>query len=112
MGFLKKLVGALTGGGGAAQDDSGVYVYVKVKRSGEIVRLRLMPGYDISKNEDGRFFSRKMVMGGRSFERVDATFYFDKSYKLVEADTPGGEIVDEEAYQEQEDRLGPPEAAQ
>lgn len=97
MDFLKRLFG----GGGtspANQGDGGTYAYVKLNRSGEVVRLRFMRGYDISQNDEGRHFSRKMIVGSKTFERVTGTFYFDKHYAIEEADLEGGILVDEAAY--------------
>ena len=90
MGFLKKLFG-----GGSQPSDSGIYVYIKLDRSGEIVRLRLTVGYEISRDDEGTYFTRKLVMGSRSFEKADATIYFDDQYNVSGADIDGGEISNE-----------------
>jgi hypothetical protein len=100
MSFLKRLFG---GGGSAATPQGTVNVYVKVRRTGEVVPLRLRRGYDISEGDDGRLFARKTVMGKRSFERVEATIYFDKNNRVTEAELPGGELSDEGAYLEQQE---------
>lgn len=106
MGFLKRIVEAFTGGGSSAPEDrSGVYVYIKIRRTGEIVQIRLNKGNEISQDDDGRLFVRKLVMGQRSFERIEATIYFDSSYRVTEADLAGGELSDREAYSAQQAQI-------
>jgi hypothetical protein len=98
MGFLKRITD-LFFREGSAKPDTGTYAYVRIKRTGEVVRVRMMKGYDISQNDEGRLFSRKVVMGTRGFDQVECTFYFNKDYKLVDAEIGrGGEWVDEEDY--------------
>lgn len=100
MGFLKKIADALTGGSGSS--DKGIYAYIKIKRSGEIVRLRLNPGNEISRNDEGQLFTRKLVMGLKSFDKVETILYFDDRYNITSADISGGELSNEAAYQAQE----------
>lgn len=104
MGFLKNLFG---GGGANTPSDSGVYVYVKVHRTKEIVQVRLQRGYDISQSDDGGYFANKVVMGNKSFDRIDATFYFDSKYRLTGADLSGGEIATEDDFEAQEAKQDP-----
>lgn len=102
MDFLKKLLG---GSGGSSHEDRGLYVYIKIRRSGEIVRLRVSKESELSQADDGRLFVRKQVMGTQSFERVDVTLYFDESYRLKDAEMVGGELSTKEAYLAQQDSL-------
>lgn len=99
MDFLKRFFG---GGGSAADDGMTVMVYIKITRTGEIVPLRLRRGYDISQSDDGRHFARKLVMGKRSFERVEAELYFNAQGKVVDAELSGGELVSAEEYYDQQ----------
>lgn len=92
MSFLKKLFG------GPRPGDDAIYVYIKIRRTGEIAKLRIHKGNDLSRDDEGRLFVRKMVMGSRSFERVEATLYFDDSYHLQNAELVGGEISTEKEY--------------
>lgn len=91
MDFLKRLFG-----GGARVDTSGMYFYIRSKRSGEIVQLRLDLN-QLSPDYDGQrvagYFTRKTVVGNRSFERMEAEFTFDANKKLVEKTVTGGEFV-------------------
>lgn len=93
MSFLKKLFGK----GGESRDD-GIYLYVKIRRSGEIVRVRVHKLNELSRNDEGQLFVRKLVMGTRSFERVEAEFYFDDSYRLTGAELTGGDMATEQDY--------------
>jgi hypothetical protein len=107
MGFLKRIVEAFTGGGGSSssEDHGGEYVYIKIRRTGEIVQLRINKGNEISQDDDGQLFVRKLVMGQRSFERIEATIYFDSSYRVKDADLPGGELSDRDAYLAQQAQI-------
>jgi len=100
MGFLKKLFG---GGGDSGGQDGGIYAYIKLNRSGEIVRLRLTVGYEISRDDDGVLFTRKLVMGSRTFEKAEATLYFDDQYRVTGADISGGELSDEAEWLAQQE---------
>ena len=101
MGFLKKLKDGLSGGG--QHRDSGLYFYVHLTRSGEIVQLRLIPGQELvpDYNSD-TYFAHKTVIGPRSFERAEATFYFDGQRRFDHADIAGGELADEATFRQQQ----------
>ena len=102
MGFLKKLLG----GGSSGGKDGGIYVYIRLNRSGEVVRLRLTVGYEISRDDDGVLFTRKLVMGSSSFEKAEATIYFDDNYNVTGADITGGDIANESDWLAQEAERG------
>jgi hypothetical protein len=103
MGFLKKLFG----GQGSAAQDHGVYVYVKLARSGEIVRLRIDPAHELNLDEDtGGYISRKLIVGPRSYQRAEAAFQFNEAKHLLDADIDGGEMTTEEEWRAQEDQGG------
>ena len=99
MQFLKNLFG-----GGQPTGDRGIYVYVRLKQSGEIVQLRLTPGYDISKDDNGKLFSRKLVVGtrSRSYIKAEVTLYFSNQYQVIDADIDGGELSTRGDYEEQQ----------
>ncbi|MGF1503677.1 MAG: hypothetical protein GYB64_09260 [Chloroflexi bacterium] len=90
--FFEKLFG------GGEPEDSGVYVYVKLHGADEIVRLRLEPKHELIPDDDG-FYSRKSIVGPDSFKRAQATFYFNRDYKLVRAKIEGGDLSTEDAWQ-------------
>lgn len=98
MGFFDRLKN-LFGGEGQQGQDSGIYLYVKLNRTGEVVQLRLTPEHELVPDyEHGGYYTRKTIVGPRRFERAEATFTFDDSRQLTGADISGGELVDEAAW--------------
>lgn len=102
MGFLKKIADIFSGGASGRDSNNGFFVYVKLNRSGEILRLRLIKGYDISQDEKGNYFCRKNLIGTRHFERATADFTFDRNYNLTGAAIEGGELSDAASFEKQE----------
>ncbi len=97
MNFLKKLLGGAASGG----DKEGMYYYVRAKRTGEVIQIRMHRYNDLSMNEDGNgYYARKLIVGRRSFDRIEAEFFFDKNRSLVSADVSGGELVDRTDYEQ------------
>ena len=97
---LKKLFGG-TGGTGK---DMGLYFYIRLDKSGEIVKIRLDPRHDLAPEyKEGTYFSNKAIIGPKSIERADATFYFDEKRSFDHADIQGGELTDEESYNAQQE---------
>ncbi len=100
VGFLKNLFG---GGDRQERADSGVYVYVRLDRSGEIVQLRLNPQHEfVPDDAQGGYKTYKTIVGPRSFARAEAVFHFDEGRHLTGADIDGGELADESAWQAQQ----------
>ncbi len=102
MDFLKRLFG----GGGAARDTGGLYFYIRSRRSGEIIRLRLdlnqlSPEYDGDRISG--YYTHKTLVGQRSFERLEADFTFDASKRLLEKSVTGGEFVTQEDWLAQQE---------
>ena len=105
MGLITKLLNRLFGQAGRS-DDKGLYFYIKLARGGEIVRLRINPGYELTpRYEEGGFITRKLVTGPRSYNQAEVTLYFGGNRQLLRHEIEGGEMVTEEAYQAQEDAL-------
>ena len=109
MGFFGKLKDMFSGGD-STPADRGIYLHVKLDRSGEIVRLRLDPQYELVPNyETGiGYQTHKSVVGPRSFARAEAVFHFDASRHLEGADIDGGTLVDAADYEAQEAARTPP----
>lgn len=103
MDFLRKLFG---GGGGRGADGEGLYFYVRAAHTGEVIQVRLHRFNDLSLMDDqSHYYSRKVIVGQKSFDRIEAEFTFDKDRKFVTADVSGGELVDRaefDAYLAQE----------
>jgi hypothetical protein len=97
MNILKRLLGGGTSGG----DQEGMYYYVRAKRTGEVIQVRLHRYNDLSMSDDGGgYFTRKLIVGQRSFDRIEAEFYFDKNRNFVSAEVSGGELVDRDDYEQ------------
>ena len=97
MSFLKKLFG---GTGEQNTDRDGIYFYIRSQASGEVIKVRLNRMNDLSLNEDQRgYYARKVVVGQRSFNRIEAVFMFDSNRRLVSAEADKGEFVEEADYE-------------
>ena len=96
MNFLKKLLG----GGASGGDQEGIYFYVRATRTGEVIQVRLHRYNDLSMSDSGGYFTRKLIVGQRSFDRIEAEFYFDKNRNFVSAEVSGGDLVDRADYDE------------
>jgi len=91
MNFLRQLFG-----GGGQRQDSGIYFYMRGKRSGEIVQVRLDPNQlspEYNGDRVGGYYATKTVVGQRSFERMEAEFRFDGRKNLVDKSVTGGDFV-------------------
>jgi hypothetical protein len=96
---LKKLFGGGERGSSAAGDRDGIYLYIRSKRTGEVIRLRLHRYNDLSATDsEGGYFARKTIVGQSSFDRIEAEFTFDRHRRLTHDEITGGELVDREAY--------------
>ncbi|GAB4576160.1 MAG: hypothetical protein Kow0077_31240 [Anaerolineae bacterium] len=95
MNFLKRLFG------GGQSHDSGMYFYIRSKRSGEVIQVRLDMNQLTPEYENERvsgYFTHKTLVGQRSFERLEAEFFFDPNKRLVEKRVSGGEFVTREDW--------------
>lgn len=96
MNFLKRLFG----GGSRGGDQDALYIYVRSARTGEVIRVRIHRYNDLSQNEEGEgYHVRKVVVGEKSFDRIEAHLNFDAKRHLIGGDVTGGELVDEAAYE-------------
>jgi hypothetical protein len=96
MDFLKKLFGGMGGAGG----DAGLYYYVRPTGSEEVVRVRINRNNDLSLADDGKtFWVHKVVMGTKSFQRVELDLYFNQNRQLSSSEVSGGDLVKEADYQ-------------
>ncbi|MFP4638708.1 MAG: hypothetical protein ACLFM6_09750 [Spirochaetaceae bacterium] len=114
MGLLEGLLQKLTGRRGESETgrsaegptrrkgDEGIYFYVRLTQTGEIVELRLIPRQELVPDyRGGGYFSRKVITGPRTLGRADALFRFDEGRRFVNAEVSGGELSDEDAYRRQ-----------
>ena len=97
MDFLKRLFG---GGGAGGDDSAGLYYYVRLKGSGEVVRVRINRNNDLSLDDDGKgFWVHKVVMGTTSFQRAEVELRFNQNRQLSGSQVTGGDLVTESDYQ-------------
>ncbi|MFN7208797.1 MAG: hypothetical protein ACK4P1_00195 [Aggregatilineales bacterium] len=111
MKFFRKLAQMLSGTpAAAAQGDIGMYYYVKVQRSGEVLRVRINPNNDLSLTDDeSGYFVRKVAVGTRSFERVELAITYDKNRTVTHIEVQGGTLVDQAAYDADQAAHKPPD---
>ncbi len=92
MGFLDKIRQMFSQTPGESKDE-GLYYYVRLDISGEVVRVRIAPGQELNPDYDaGGYISRKTIIGPRSYRRAEATFRFDEGRNLVGAEISGGSL--------------------
>jgi hypothetical protein len=97
MGFFGKIKEVFSGSD--EPKDEGIYIYVRLDRSDEIVQLRLTPQYELVPNDEGSgYTSRKHIVGPRTFKRAEAVFTFDSSRQMVNAEIDGGELAAKEDW--------------
>ena len=89
MGFLKKLFG-----GGSTSSSSNFYIFnVTCDRCGETIEGKVNTSNDLSLDDEGGYFVRKVLMGGgRCFQQIEVTFKFDASRKLQDKQISGGKF--------------------
>jgi hypothetical protein len=99
MGLFGKFKNAFSGGERPPEDD-GIYLYVRLDRGGEVVRLRLNPQHELVPNYDkGGYYTHKTIVGPRTFQRAEATFQFNPRRELIASDISGGTLATEEDWQ-------------
>jgi hypothetical protein len=90
MGFLKKLFG------GGSSTGADFYTFnVSCNRCGETIAGRVNMSNDLSRDEEGGYHVRKVLIGGRRcFQQVEVILKFDASRKLLDAQVSGGKLVE------------------
>jgi len=89
----------LFGGGGSSSDggraaDGGVYFEVKCDACGEVIRARVSPTSELSQDEDGTYFVRKVVVGQKCFRSIEVLLrYKDLRGAEISREVHGGTSV-------------------
>jgi len=110
MNILKNLFGG--GGGSNRSADGGMYFYVRPRGCEEVVRIRINPANDLSKDDNDKYFVIKTVRGThRCFNPAEMTLHFDSNRNLTSSEVDKGELVDKAAYEEWEQTLAAKKAA-
>lgn len=80
---------------GRHKGDEGLYFYVRLTQTGEVVEIRLIPRQELVPDyKNGGYFSRKVITGPRTLGRADAIFRFDEKRRFSGAEINGGELVE------------------
>ena len=99
MEILKRLFGG--GGGGVSGDSAGLYYYVRLHGSREVVRVRINRNNDLSLDDDGKnFWVHKVVMGTKGFQRAELELHFNQNRQLSGNRVSGGDLVTAAEYDE------------
>lgn len=92
MGWLERLFGR----GGSRSHDGGLYSSVQCNACGEVIRCRVNPTAELSLDEDGTYFVRKVLVGQQCFRSIEVRLrYADVNGSLVSRDARGGTFVKE-----------------
>jgi hypothetical protein len=73
----------LLGGGGtssgsrsARSPDGGIYFEVRCDNCGEVIRARVSPTSELSQEEDGTYFVRKVLVGKQCFRSIEVQLHY------------------------------------
>ena len=96
MSFLRRLFG----GGGQGGSDSALYLYVRLKNCDEVVRVRVGMTNELSEQDDGTFYVRKLISSSNwRCGKAELHIYFDKNRKLQHSQVIGGEEAKRADYE-------------
>lgn len=81
-------------------DQDVLWISVRCKRCGEVVKTRINLNNDLSAEYDGdatTYVCRKILVGEkRCFQQIEVVLKFDANRTLIERAVSGGEFVSEE----------------
>ncbi len=101
--FLKRLFS----GGGAGSDRDALYVYVRCRSCGEVIRVRINPTTDLAQEFDegsasdsasGYVLRKEIVGSGACFRRLHLEMTFDSARRELSREVEGGDFVTAEDY--------------
>jgi hypothetical protein len=104
MSFLDRLFGRGKSSG-AQSDQFGMLYYVKCKKCGEVLRLRLDRRWDLQQEFEGSgdvvsgYLATKEVMGTQCFNMMHVEIVFDTGHREKNREVRGGEFVSAEDYE-------------
>jgi hypothetical protein len=96
MNFLKNLFG---GGRSGRGDDRAIFLYVRPKRCNQIVQVRVDLYNELSQDDGGGYFIRKVVQAVRCPFPAELHAHFDNNRRLIETIVEDGEVVSEAEYE-------------
>ncbi len=96
MQWLKRILG---GKPRSPDDDPDALIYyVRGHKCGAITRVRIHKHNELSLDDDGTLFVRKVVVDNRCYGRVEIVLRFDGAYHELSREITGGEFVTREAW--------------
>lgn len=92
LSWLGRLFGS--GGGGPRAADGGIYIGVQCNACGEVVRARVSPGSELSLDDDGTYFVRKVLVGQKCYRSIEVLLrYKDLRGTEISREIHGGTSV-------------------
>jgi hypothetical protein len=100
MAFLNRLLAAVRRlVTPAPPQDRALYVYVKPKACGEVLRVRIDTMNELSRTDDeSGYFVRKLARGARCPFQVEIEIQFDGSRRVVSTDITNGTQATQAEY--------------
>jgi hypothetical protein len=87
------------------EGDRGIYLYIRVTKSGETIKVRIDPANDLVQEFDPaggdnptHYTCYKEVIGNRSFHAVELNLDFDNRRRLQDKKIVGGRFISEAEY--------------
>jgi hypothetical protein len=91
LSWLRRVFG---GGGGGRSPDGGIYVEVRCDACGEVIRARISPTSELSQEDDGTYFVRKVLVGQQCFRSIEVLLrYKDLRGTEISREIHGGTSV-------------------
>lgn len=99
MGFLDSIKSIFSGGGNPGQQ-AELWIYVRCRRCGEVIKTRLDLINNLTPGDEGGYMAHKTLVGSRlCFQRIEATLIFDDNRRLIDQSAVGGEFITEEEFE-------------
>ncbi len=100
MKLLDTLKAIFAGNDGRRPDDASAWFYVRCRRCGEVIKVRVDMRNDPSEDEDGQYVVHKTLVGGarRCFARLEMTLILDAGRHVRGQEVTGGEFVSADDY--------------
>jgi hypothetical protein len=94
LSWLQRMLGGGASAPSRASPDGGIYFEVRCDNCGEIIRARVSPTSELSQDEDGTYFVRKVLVGQKCFRSIEVLLrYKDLRGTEVSREVHGGTSV-------------------
>jgi hypothetical protein len=93
LDFLSRL---FSGGGSAPSGaDGGVYIRIRCDACGEVIQARISPTSELSQDDDGGYYVRKVLVGRQCFRSIEVKLrYSDLGKHEIGREVIGGTSVE------------------